>query len=158
MSVPTDSLELVKFGREIIKKNKALVKKIGVLRNTVGKEQASRADLEEELTKLKSSVSAADALAAILKESDKSLEDTHAAISSLKEQVAHTDTEKAEPSKLVARVCEDCEQRMVRFNVALFGRNRKLKLTRLLVTEFVSAFDAVIQWLDYEDVRKLRHG
>lgn len=68
----------MEFGWEVIKKNKALVEEIGVIRMIISKEQTSRAVVEEKLTKLKSLVSVSNALATKLAESDKSLDEAQA--------------------------------------------------------------------------------
>lgn len=144
-TVSTKSLELVNFEREVIKKNKALFEEIKVLQNTVSKEQAPRAVVEDKLNKFKSSISASDAMAAKLAESDEALETTHANVVSLKKRVARTDTKKADCDKLVAQVSEKLEHCRVRVNVALVGRNRVKELTRLLMKESVKAVDTVVQ-------------
>lgn len=56
---------------------------------------------------------------------------------SLKEQVVHAVKKKADSEKMVAEVCKESEQRMVRLYAPPACRNRAEKLTRLLVTDFV---------------------
>lgn len=102
MTVSTDSLELVAFGRDVIKKKKALVERMGLVQRTASKEPALQVVVEERKFKSKSSVSASYALAAKLTESDKSLEASRAEVAALKEQVARTDTENVDSQTLVA--------------------------------------------------------
>lgn len=96
MAVPTDSLWLVKFGLEVIKKNKAVVKELGVLQKSVRDKRVSRPVVAEEFTKLKISVPASDALDAKLTESNKLREATRAGVASLKDQVPRTDTKRTD--------------------------------------------------------------
>lgn len=84
-TVLTDSLGLVQFGLEVIQRNKALAKESVVLQKTVGKEKAAWKSAEKELSKLESSVSASDKLAAKVAESDKPLKAARAEVVSLKE-------------------------------------------------------------------------
>lgn len=59
-------------------------------------------------------------------------------------------TEKTELRKVVAKVCQQSEQRIVRLNVELVGRKRTKKLTRFLITESVNAVDAVVLQLRHD--------
>lgn len=60
--------------------------------------------------------------------------------------------EKADSDKLLAQLCEESEQLMVRLNVAIVGCNLPEKLPRLLVTESVNTVDAVVQQFGYDAV------
>lgn len=124
MTVPTVSLRVVKFGREVILKNKSLVEEIRVLRKTGTGEQAVQKVFEDELMKLKGLVSASDKLTEELAESDKSLESARTEEPSLKEEVKRANEEKAKSKRVIDKGREESEQRTVRLNVALVGRNR----------------------------------
>lgn len=69
--VRTGSLWLLKFGREVIMKNKSLVEEIGVLQNTVADEQAAQKISKEDFGDLKGVIPASGELAANLAESEK---------------------------------------------------------------------------------------
>lgn len=56
----------------------------------------------------------------------------------------------------LAEICKESEQRIVRCNVALVGRNRADKLTCLLVAETVNVADAVFPQLGYGAVGRRR--
>lgn len=137
MTVPTNSLRLLTYGREVIKNNSSLAEKVGVLQKMVTTEKAAQKDVEEELMKFKSSITASYELAARFPESDKALEAAHAEEASLKRQVLRAVTEKADSEKIITKVCKEMEQRMMLLNVALVGRNLVEKLTRLLVIRSV---------------------
>lgn len=107
MKALTDSLGLVKFGREVITKNKSFVEEKGVLQKNVTNEQAARKVVEEEMVKLNGSVSASDELTAKLAESYKTFRAARVEVPSLKEQVARADTDMAESEKVVAEVCQE---------------------------------------------------
>lgn len=68
------------------------------------------------------------------------------------------DTEKADFDELVAEVCEESVQHMVRLNVFIVGRNRAEKLARSLVAEPVIAVDVVAHQLGYDAVSRFRRG
>lgn len=87
-----------------------------------------------------------------------SVETARVEVSSLEEQVARADTEMEDSAKLVAKVREKSEQRMVRLNVAIVGRNSAEKLTRPLLTELDNDVDAVVQQLGYDAVIRLPQG
>lgn len=87
-------------------------------------------NVEEELLKLKSLVTASDEPAVKLVKSDKSLVVIHEEVASLKEHVVPEDKEKADSEKIIVGVCEVPEHRIVCQNVVLFGRNRVQKLNR----------------------------
>lgn len=74
----------------------------------------------------------------------------------MKEQVACADTKKADYAKLLGGACEESEQQMVRLNVPIVGLNLAEKLTHALVTESVSAINAVFQQFDDDAVSRLR--
>lgn len=64
----TDISRLVKFGRDVNKKSKSLVQDVEVLQKTVTDEKAFRDDVQKQLAKLKSSITASDALTAKMTE------------------------------------------------------------------------------------------
>lgn len=72
MKVPTDSLGLLKFAREVNNKYKSVVEEVESLQRTVTDETASWKGLGKELAELKGSVAASDALTAKLTEFKKS--------------------------------------------------------------------------------------
>lgn len=79
-------------------------------------------------------------------------------MASLKEQVVRADKEKADSKEIVAEARKESEQRMVRLNVPLVGRNRAENLTRLLTTKSVNSFDADVSQLGHDAVNRLQHG
>lgn len=68
----------------------------------------------------------------------------------LKEQVARADIEKGNSNKLVAKVREKSEQRMIFSTFRITSCNRAVKLTRAFMIESAKAIDAVVQQLRYE--------
>lgn len=110
------------------------------------------------VSSVKRSVQVSEVLTAKLAESKKSLKTARAEVALLKEQVERADPEKVDSHKLVAEVCEESKQRLVRLNVAIVGRNRAWKLAHALVTESVNAVDAVVQQLGYDAASRLRQG
>lgn len=54
MTAPTDSLEIVKFGRQSIKKNKYLAEEVEMLQQTVTDEKALQDIVKKESTRLRS--------------------------------------------------------------------------------------------------------
>lgn len=68
MKVPTDSFVFVKFGRDILKKNKSLVEDLEALHTTVTDEKTSREGFKKKLIQLRGLVVAYDALTAKLTE------------------------------------------------------------------------------------------
>lgn len=81
MTVSTDSVGLVGFGQDVIKKKKSLVKEVRVLQKMVRKEKAAGKQVEEELLPLKNLVTASDKLAARLTKSDNVVEAARAEVS-----------------------------------------------------------------------------
>lgn len=69
-TVPTDSLDLMKSGCEVIAKAEALVKEVGMVQKTATDEQLAKRVTEDQLAKLKNSVSTSKMLTAKLAESD----------------------------------------------------------------------------------------
>lgn len=69
MTVPTNSLGLVHFGGNLIRKTKHLVEQVEALQNTVTDDKASGKGFEMSLAQLKSLVVASDTLTAKLAES-----------------------------------------------------------------------------------------
>lgn len=72
--------------------------------------------------------------------------------------MTRTNTAKADPSKLVAKVIEELKEHMELLNVVFVGRNRAEKLACSLVTESVGAIDAVVQQFDHDAQNILLHG
>lgn len=66
--------------------------------------------------------------------------------------MAQVDQEKDDSYKVFVEVCEKSDQLMIRFNVAIVGRNWVEKFARALMTEFVHAVDAVVPQLVYYTV------
>lgn len=93
MAVPTESLGLLRFGREVRKKNRSLPEEIEVLQKAVSKEQTELAVFEEKLTDLKSLDLAYSELVAKLSESDKALYAALADLVLLKNEVVCVDTD-----------------------------------------------------------------
>lgn len=101
MTVLTDSLRLVKFGWDVIKKIKFLVQDLEVLEKTVTDKNAFRENIDKELAQLKSSVAAFDAWTAKLTETKKCLDTICSNGASLKEEATCADKEKADSDKIV---------------------------------------------------------
>lgn len=112
--------------------------------------------IQKAFAQLRGSFASFHALHAKLRASKKSLKVVWAEVTSLSDQAVGAVPEKAESHKIVANVCEKSEQLIVRLNVAVTGHNRAETLTRLLVTESINAFDAVVQQLEYDSVSRLR--
>lgn len=108
--------------------NMARVWKIGLLQQTVSREQASRAVVEEDLTNLKSSASASNALAVQLGESERLLQNSYADMVFPKEQVKRAGMETVDSDKPLALVREGLEQRMLRLNETVICRNKVVML------------------------------
>lgn len=126
-TVPTDSLGLVNFGREVIRKE-SLVNEVVALQKTVSKKTAAWEGVEKRVTELKGSVLVSDTLVASLAESDQSSVPICVEVSLLKVHVARIDTEKRNSNKLLSQVCDEAEKPMICLNVAIASRNRAEKL------------------------------
>lgn len=101
MTVSIESLCLVTFVREVIKKKKSSMEKLEALQKTVCDEKIAWQIFEEKITALRGSVPASDVLSAKLAKSGKLLRAVCAEFTSLKEQMARVNTEKADFDELL---------------------------------------------------------
>lgn len=104
MTVPSDSLGLVRFGCEVIKKNKCLVEDVEVSQKVATDEKESQEIVEKELAQLRGSLAASDAFSAKFMEFEKSLQNVCAEEASVKDHVVRAAVEKADSDKVVAIV------------------------------------------------------
>lgn len=107
MAASTDSLGIVKFDREVIKKSKSLVGEVEALEKTVSGNKIVWKGVEKKLTECKCSVSASDASAVKLAELEELLVTVREELASFKEQLRRVDTEKADSDKPVAEVSKE---------------------------------------------------
>lgn len=131
-------------------------KVVVVLQKMVTNVQATGKLVEEQLVKLKGLVLASDKLIAKIADSVKSLGAVRVDVAFLMEQIVSADKEKTESKRVVSRVFEKLEQCMVRPNVVLVCCTRGGKSSRLLVTKYKNAMDAVFQHLEHNSVNHLR--
>lgn len=92
-------------------------------------------------------VSASEKLATRLVTSGRSLEAVLAEVASLKMEEYLADSGRLESEVVVAKVFRECEQCMVRLNIALIGQKGAKKLTCTSVTESMNTIDSTDQQL-----------
>lgn len=66
--------------------------------------------------------------------------------------------DRADSAKLIAQLCEEPEQHMVRLNIAVVCCSRMENLPRSLEANNVNTVNATVQQLGYGTVKRLRQG
>lgn len=113
------------------------------MQETVVYGQAAQSVLERDLANVKESSAAFETLTARLAEYDKLFKASCEKVSSEKEEITSTGSEKAESKSLIAEHRKESGQRLLSPNTALFMPNPVERLTNMLVCESVSVVDAV---------------
>lgn len=95
LTIPTDSLRLDKFGRDVISKNTLLAEEVSKLRRTLADEQAVTKVVEDQLARVKRWISSSEELTAKLVESDELQKAAKVEVASLEEEATCAGSQKA---------------------------------------------------------------